>query len=41
MELKSKDRKLSEAIVGSGEGFLKKYPVSLFLKLKEGQKLPK
>ena len=35
MELKSKDRKLSEAIVGSGEAFLKKYPASLFLKLKE------
>jgi hypothetical protein len=35
MELKNIDRKLSEAIVGSGENFLKKYPVSLFLKLKE------
>jgi len=36
MEIKGeKDLKLAESIVGSGEAFLKKYGVSLFLKLKE------
>ena len=36
MEIKGeKNLKLAESIVGSGEAFLKKYGVSLFLKLKE------